>query len=75
MKENKILHNVIYYDYDQKLFPFKDVVTNLFEIDDLENIHNLMDKTNDEWSDNDEELLNSLLMYGGLENTIGELYV
>ena len=27
------------------------------------------------FSDNDEELLNSLLMYGGLENTIGELYV
>tara|TARA_Y100000992_G_C21017796_1_gene374221 strand:- start:153 stop:452 length:300 start_codon:yes stop_codon:yes gene_type:complete len=32
------------------------------------------DKTNDVWTDNDEELLNSLLMYGGLENTIGELY-
>ena len=27
------------------------------------------------WTDNDEELLNALLMYGNLENTIGDLYV
>ena len=47
MKENKILHNVIYYDYDQKLFPFKEMVTDLFGINDLENIHSLMDKIND----------------------------
>ena len=33
------------------------------------------DKTNDEWTDNDEELLNALLMYGNLEQTIGEYYV
>ena len=33
------------------------------------------DKTNDEWTDNDEELLNALLMYGNLQQTIGEYYV
>ena len=33
------------------------------------------DKTNDEWTDNDEQLLDSLLMYGNLQETIGELYV
>ena len=26
------------------------------------------------WSDADDEITNALLMYGGLENTIGELY-
>ena len=30
--------------------------------------------TDDEWSDNDDEITNALLMYGGLENTIGETY-
>ena len=44
MKENKILHNVVYYDYDEKLFPFRDMVTNLFELDNLEDIHNLIGK-------------------------------
>ena len=33
------------------------------------------DKPANEWTDNDEELLNALLMYGNLENTIGDLYV
>ena len=33
-----------------------------------------VDKPATEWTDNDEELISSLLMYGGLENTIGELY-
>ena len=33
------------------------------------------DKTNDEWTDNDEQLLDSLLMYGNLLETIGEFYV
>ena len=33
------------------------------------------DKTNDEWTDNDEQLLDSLLMYGNLQETIGEFYV
>ena len=32
------------------------------------------DPTDDEWSDNDDEITNALLMYGGLENTIGETY-
>ena len=32
------------------------------------------DPSDDEWSDNDDELTNSLLMWGGLENTIGEVY-
>ena len=29
----------------------------------------------EEWTDNDDELTNSLLMWGGLENTIGDYYV
>ena len=33
------------------------------------------DKTNDEWTDNDEQLLDSLLMYGNLQETIGMYYV
>ena len=33
------------------------------------------DKTNDDWTDNDEELLNALLMYGNLQETIGMYYV
>ncbi len=28
----------------------------------------------EDWTDADDELTNSLLMWGGLENTIGELY-
>ena len=32
------------------------------------------DPSDEEWTDNDDELTSSLLMYGGLENTIGELY-
>ena len=32
------------------------------------------DPSDDEWTDNDDELTSSLLMFGGLENTIGELY-
>ena len=30
--------------------------------------------SDDEWSDNDDEITNALLMFGGLENTIGECY-
>jgi hypothetical protein len=30
--------------------------------------------TDEEWTDNDDELTNSLLMWGGLENTIGDYY-
>ena len=33
------------------------------------------DKTNDEWTDNDDQLLDSLLMYGNLQETIGMYYV
>ena len=33
------------------------------------------DKPESDWTDNDEELLNALLMYGNLEQTIGEHYV
>ena len=28
----------------------------------------------EDWTDNDDELTNSLLMWGGLENTIGDYY-
>ena len=33
------------------------------------------DKPESDWTDNDEELLNALLMYGNLQQTIGEYYV
>jgi len=32
------------------------------------------DKPTDEWTDNDEELLTALLMFGNLQETIGEIY-
>ena len=31
--------------------------------------------TDEEWTDNDDELTNSLLMWGNLENTVGDYYV
>ena len=31
--------------------------------------------SDEEWTDEDDELTSSLLMYGGLENTIGDYYV
>ena len=31
--------------------------------------------SDEEWTDEDDELTSSLLMYGGLQNTIGEYYV
>ena len=33
------------------------------------------DKPESDWTDNDEELLNALLMYGNLQQTIGEYFV
>ena len=33
------------------------------------------DKTNDEWTDNDDKLVGSILMYGNLQETIGMNYV
>ena len=33
------------------------------------------DKPESDWTDNDEELLNALLMYGNLQETIGMYYV
>ena len=60
--------SVVWYENDGDIY-----VESIYDNDSGETYW--VDKTNDEWTDNDEELLNSLLMYGGLENTIGELYV
>ena len=60
--------NVVWYENDGEV-----MVQEIYDNDSGEVYWE--DKTNDEWTDNDEELLTSLLMYGGLENTIGEYYV
>ena len=60
--------SVVWYENDGDVY-----VESIYDNDSGETYW--VDKTNDEWTDNDEELLNSLLMYGGLENTIGEIYV
>ena len=59
---------VVWYENDDDIY-----ITEIYDHDSGEVYWE--DKTNDEWTDNDEELLTSLLMYGGLENTIGEYYV
>ena len=58
---------VWYYDKEGDMF-----ITEIYDHDTGEVY--LEDPSDDEWSDNDDELTNSLLMWGGLENTIGEVY-
>ena len=53
---------------------FGDIVVN--QIYDHDSVKILLeDKPESDWTDNDEELLNALLMYGNLQQTIGEYYV
>ena len=67
MDDLGFIPDVVWYENDGDVF-----VESIYDNDSGETYW--VDKTNDEWTDNDEELLNSLLMYGGLENTIGEHY-
>ena len=58
---------VVWYYVDDEIF-----ITQIYDHDTGEICWE--DPTDDEWSDNDDEITNALLMFGGLENTIGECY-
>ena len=62
--------NVVWYTsgYDEDIY-----ITEIYDNDSGEVYWT--DPSDDEWTDADDELTNSLLMWGGLENTIGEYYV
>ena len=55
---------VVWYYVDEEIF-----ITQIYDHDTGEIYWE--DPTDDEWSDNDDEITNALLMFGGLENTIG----
>ena len=56
---------VVWYDKDGDIY-----ITEIYDHDSGE----IYWDTPSVWSDADDEITNALLMYGGLENTIGELY-
>jgi len=58
---------VVWYYVDEEIF-----ITQIYDHDTGEIYWE--DPTDEEWSDNDDEITNALLMFGGLENTIGECY-
>tara|TARA_B110001454_G_C12511652_1_gene347093 strand:+ start:314 stop:670 length:357 start_codon:yes stop_codon:yes gene_type:complete len=47
----------------------------IVEVSDNDSGETYWTDPSEEWTDNDDELTNSLLMWGNLENTIGEHYV
>ncbi len=59
--------NVVWYEKDEDVY-----VTEIYDNDSGEVYWS--EPSDEEWTDADDELTNALLMYGGLENTIGELY-
>ena len=62
--------NVVWYTsgYDEDIY-----ITEIYDNDSGEVYWT--DPSDDEWTDADDELTNSLLMWGGLEDTIGDYYV
>ena len=56
---------VVWYDKDGDIY-----ITEIYDHDSGE----IYWDTPSVWSDADDEITNALLMYGGLENTIGETY-
>ena len=62
--------NVVWYTsgYDEDIY-----ITEIYDNDSGEVYWS--EPSDEEWTDEDDELTNSLLMWGGLENTIGEYYV
>ena len=58
---------VVWYYEDEEIF-----IDHIYDHDTGEIYWDI--PTDDEWSDNDDEITNALLMFGGLENTIGECY-
>jgi len=68
-KYNEIYNlSVVWYEVNEEIF-----VESIYDNDSGETYWT--DKPANEWTDNDEELLNALLMYGNLQETIGEYYV
>ena len=61
--------NVVWYTsgYDEDIY-----ITEIYDNDSGEVYWT---DPSEDWTDADDELTNSLLMWGGLENTIGEYYV
>ena len=58
---------VWYFDSDEDIY-----ITEIYDNDSGEVYWT---DPSEDWTDADDELTNSLLMWGGLENTIGEYYV
>ena len=59
--------NVVWYEKDDEVF-----ITEVYDNDSGESYWT---DPSEDWTDNDDELTNSLLMWGNLENTIGDYYV
>ena len=59
--------NVVWYEKDDEVF-----ITEVYDNDSGEVYWT---DPSEDWTDNDDELTNSLLMWGNLENTIGDYYV
>ena len=58
---------VWYFDSDEDIY-----ITEIYDNDSGEVYWT---DPSEDWTDADDELTNSLLMWGGLENTIGDIYV
>ena len=59
--------NVVWYEKDEDIY-----ITEIYDNDSGEVYWT---DPSEDWTDADDELTNSLLMWGGLENTIGDYYV
>tara|TARA_R110000765_G_scaffold270278_1_gene369152 strand:- start:174 stop:518 length:345 start_codon:yes stop_codon:yes gene_type:complete len=59
--------NVVWYEKDDEIF--------IVEVYDNDSGESYWTDPSEDWTDNDDELTNSLLMWGNLENTIGDYYV
>ena len=59
--------NVVWYEKDDEFF--------IVEIYDNDSGEVYWTDPSEDWTDNDDELTNSLLMWGNLENTVGDYYV
>ena len=56
--------NVVWYEKDDEIF--------IVEVYDNDSGESYWTDPSEDWTDNDDELTNSLLMWGNLENTIGD---
>ena len=60
--------SVVWYEKDEDIY-----ITQIYDYESGEVYWE--EPSDEEWTDQDDELTSALLMYGGLENTIGEYYV